>query len=260
MNLLIILGVVLVGLGTYLTILGSQKKSDNSERKILSEIEKTREKTESRIKEILDTSELSDKQQEEIEKVKNEFDDWASELKSSLEKKKIEIQKSELTVNENSIELNDKYRYLYTNYFNSISSIIDAINSKIDYNIQYDIPDLPQNVFNSEYKEYLATVFFNNNIQWNISFRPNEKTSMSPFPSIWLFIVKNDKDHSREELDIFSIRFEPEKNIYGLILVQNNYLNLKSFNFENLMVNYYPLDQVNDFSKTLIELQIITEY
>ena len=260
MNLLIILGIIAIAIGTYLTFLGVFRRSNVSENRILKEIERTQKQTESKIDNILTADELSVQQREEIKLVRNEFDDWAKNLKNNLEKKKIEYQKAELDNKEERFELNIKWRYLYVNYFDGCRKIIEAINKNSEYNIEYSFPDLPENIFLENYEKYFATIDFKNNIQWQFSFTPAKGTDQSLFPSIFIYIIKSSENSRAEWLDAFSILFHPEEKTFRTILLLNNYLNVDAIDMKRWYNEPFDLNQMDSFMKSIVELQLIKDY
>lgn len=259
-TLILVIGIFFIAGGTLLTIYGPLKKSKESEARILKEIERTQEQTDSRISEALKSNDLSAEKKEEIEAIGNEFDEWAKGLKGDFEQKKIELQKVELDDQANRIELNKKWKHIYVDFFGNMSQLIDAVNNNLGYNIVYNFPAFPENIFNTDYQDYIATIDFTNNIQWGISFHARESSDYSIFPNIRVYIRRLDQNNFPHTLDEFVIALEPGTDEYLLFLRRNDYLNLSAINVNQQHRTPYNYSSILKKMQEIIELQLIEEY
>ncbi len=91
MNLTIIIGIILIAVGTFLTYFGSQKKAKDSEDRIIQKINQTEIKLENVLKE----ENLSDDAKKKVIKIENEFVGWAENIFQHINIRRLEITKNE---------------------------------------------------------------------------------------------------------------------------------------------------------------------
>lgn len=131
----------------------------------------------------------------EISEIHSEFDDWAKDYIHRVGKKKIEIAEADLSDEKLKQELNDEWENCYKSCINVIRNISISVKQNINSNIEYDIPNLPQSIYDKDFYNYYAKIKFNEDYIWYISF-----AGMHPkdgIPTINLSVI--DEDYKRDE-------------------------------------------------------------
>lgn len=244
MNIYIVFGIIIIGLGTLLIYYGSGKNDKQSQKEITDKIEDTQKK----IEQLKSDSNVN---QTELTKVENEFDKWAEEFIGCKEKKKLELEKTIIGNKESRINLNSFWRPQLKEYLIETKKLISAYNSKANDSIQLEIPDLPDNIFLSNSNPYKAKITFRPDIIWEISIVPANNFSQKEMVDFQIKIIKDTLqkyDSDTEELAIVL----NEKRIQ-IVILKNTRLNLKNIPeiFE------YTDGRLKEIARLLVENQLL---
>lgn len=249
MNWLIILGIIVIGSGTYLIYLGTDLTNKKSQKDIVKKIENTQSSIES-LKNLARDDSLDIK----IKNVETEFNEWADDFLKNIETKKLKIEKKKITTLESRIEESKKWLPGYKNFLDVIKKSLDAFNLKTKSNIKYNLPQIPNNIFINSEINYTGTIFFKNNIIWEIAIIPPDEMDNNYKPGAFIYMydknVMSEKYINRQSqaTDILYLSSSEDSKIYYLKLRNNK------FNFDYLESDWIDTNPEKTFSKVAIDL------
>lgn len=209
MNWITILGIAIIGIGTLLTYYGSSLSSNKDKKEIIEKLDNFNQNIEKIKTENIPKSEKTEK----LNKIKSEFDSWAEQFMKNIDEKKIALVKNEVSISEQKVQLNNHWRYLYVNFFTSLSKMVNAYNRvNAESTILFkENPDLPNNIYNAKIDKFKVIVQFNTKIYWTIFLRVTEPIDNAVIPSIE--ILTSDKEHANIMLSgDLSLRLYPMRN------------------------------------------------
>jgi len=217
MNFYIILGIILIALGTLFTYYGSHVKT-----KAVNEISK--KEISGKIEEVLTEIEGVKKSQDDetkkqdVEKIEDEFKIWAKDFVQNLDKKKVDFEKKKIENKQLELELSSKWRQMYVIVFEYIKSLIKAFNQQSEGNISYNFPKVvPKNIFLEDFDKYQVKITFNSDNLWIISLRIPDIIDGKTIP-----VIKIDHYNEEKGIDVYSftchisIHFDLDDNKIGV--------------------------------------------
>ncbi|MCC9137157.1 hypothetical protein ACFSKU_20875 [Pontibacter silvestris] len=119
MNIYIVIGILIIAIGTFIMYVGSGKSSDKSQKEILEKFEETQHKIDA-LKSSPNTN------SKEIAKIEDEFNEWANDFIKTKDLKKLDLEKKGLDVKSNRIVLSSKWKPQLDSFFSSLKSMIDV--------------------------------------------------------------------------------------------------------------------------------------
>lgn len=256
MNWLIILGIVVIGFGTYFIYLGTDLNNQKSQENLVKKIEQTQSTIEN-LKNLPKDDSLKTK----IVDIENEFHKWADEFLKNKETKKLLVEKQKLSSKEKRINLSDKWLPGYIAFFDVLKKSIDAYNYKTNSKIEYNIPSIPRNIFVDFEKEYSCFIIFKVDVIWELIIGPPKKLEKEYFPEVYLYIYdrnalnKDFLDKKSSATDILSLLFYSSNSKMGI----HKFINTR-FNLEYLKPTYditTPEETLSEIARDLIEAQLL---
>ncbi len=244
MNIYIIIGIIVIGIGTLLIYYGSGKNDRQSQQEITDKIEDTQRK----IEQLKSNSNVN---QEDLVIVENEFANWAKDFVESKEHKKLELEKSVLGEKESRLKLNSLWKPQLNGFLQETKNLILAYNSNTGDSINFEIPDLPENIFLSKTDQYKAKIIFRPDVRWEISIAPAGEYSQNAMIDFRIEIYNDtlDKYESKTEFLAFVLNI---KRIQ-IVTIKNSRLNLK-----NIAETFEFSDNIlQEIARTLIENQLL---
>ena len=241
---LIVLGIVVVGFGTFLIYLGGSKGDEERHRDISSKIQETQDQIEQ-----LKSDPGVDRK--EIKDIESEFSSWASKLVEGKEQKKLELEKVELSSKQDRAELTSIWRPRILLFFDRIQRLIEAYNLKSGESITCAMPPLPSNLFGAESGGYTAKIFFREDIVWVFSFIPADALAKDAMASFQLKMYKSRDIRMENQVDFISIELGDGR--IAIHVHENN-----RFNFSQIPESYAQSDTVLiGVANDLIENQLV---
>jgi len=182
MNWIIIIGIVIIALGTFLIYYGSSLSSSKDKKEIKGYIDSVNQN----INQIQADNIPQAEKEEKIKKIESEFDLWAKQFIHSKEGKRIAFDKNEISLRELKDKLNNQWRELYVKFFTSISQMIKAFNQATGKSIILlkENPNLPINIYDAKPENFKVIIQFNSNVYWNIWLKISEPIEEPKIPSI----------------------------------------------------------------------------
>ena len=244
MNIYIIAGIVIIGLGTLLVYYGSGKNDKESQEEITDKIEDTQRK----IEELKSDPTISYK---DIMEVENEFTAWADDFLEKKEQKKLELEKTNIGEKETRIELDSFWRPQIDEFLTETNNILSAYSSKSGDSIDFDIPVLPKNIFHVHADPYKANINFRKDIIWQIIIAPAKEHSRNSMVNFEIKIYKDTRDEFDSFTEHLSFLLNPER--VQIVTLKNTRFNLKTIP----EVSEYSNTILKDIARALIENQLL---
>ncbi|TSA25830.1 MAG: hypothetical protein D4R68_08205 [Ignavibacteriales bacterium] len=238
MNWIMILGIIVIAIGTFLTYLGSNYQSN----KVSDDIKEKIQDTNAKIAALQKEPSIN---KEAVDKLDNEFSSWATEFIKNKDSQKLHYEKEILDNKGKELSLNKEWVPFYNCFFETLKNLLNAYNKSSKNKIAYEIPQLPDNLFSERINEFVAEIKFSKNIVWKISLRLNR---LDILPYIDINVENNSKDTGC--LTIVAL-IRSRKNIRVLKNNQNIFIT-------NNLMEEYDLDNYTNSLKTI--LKIIVEY
>lgn len=193
MHPLIIIGIILVAVGTGLTIFGGvlQNRVDS--------VKTTQIVTEKIDNAMEKMSELKSEDTVDItqaEEVLDEFSEWAEEFLSNRGAKKLEIERARLSTLEDEIKQTNKTRVFLGNSFSTIEGILLAYSKQSGDPIDIQLPSsIPENVYRAKCE---GIIKFSDDVEWKVQVSARSASEEPSFlifsdSSFLLLSVNNDK-------------------------------------------------------------------
>ena len=251
MSYLIIIGIILLAIGSFVTYLGSKKDNDESQQVLIDKINAFRVELNNAQNDQTNESDKVSK----INEITNEFDSWATSLKENLSEIKLSYNKSELEFSEKELKLNKEWRSFYLDIFKNIESMVLSINKNLDKKnkiiITKPVP-FPTSLFRNEEQEYNLIIKFDEYNFWIVSlYRFYMKHNNSNLPNIEISF-----EDSVENLE----NLVPQ-NFMALIIVKDSVGYEKKGIFKHIDVTKFSqklnIDNINEILKDCMQFQIV---
>lgn len=255
MNWLIMIGIIVIGFGTYFIYLGTDLNNKKSQQDLVKKIEHTQS-----IIEDLKTIPNDDSLVTKIADVEKEFHNWADEFIKNKESKKLFVEKKKVSSLEERIEVSNEWLPGYKAFFDVIKKSIEAYNSKTNSEIVYDIPIIPDNIFINSDHNYSAFIVFRENIIWEFIISPPKEFDINYFPDVSLDIYNKNvlnkewivkQSSLTDKLSILS--YSDEK--LGIHAIKNTRLNLAYLKTGYVITN--SKETLIEIARDLIEAQLL---
>ncbi len=236
MNWIMILGIILIAIGTFLTYLGSNLQSNKVSDEIKGKIQDTNAKIAALQKEPSINKEA-------VDKLDNEFSAWATELIKNKDSQRLHYEKDILDIKGKELSLSKEWLTFYNFFFETLKNLLDAYNRTAKNLITYEIPPLPNNLFSESINNFVANIKFSKQISWNIIL----SKEISEIPSINITVINESKNIGGLSIAPMSIT---DKVMY--------IFKDKDIFMTNDLLSKYDLGDYKNSLKTI--LKIIVEY
>ena len=293
MNLIIVVGILLIAIGTYLTIVRTHGKNDGSKKEIknnkgvkyknliiiigvtfiaigtyltIAGAQKENDVANSEIKvklqetkdEIEALRKRSNIDTNEINKIDNEFNAWAKDLIENRESYNIRREKEILENKNTKINVSNKWFYIYNYFFSTLNRMIDAFNSNSEKKILKEIPNLPKNLFSEEADSFYVTLEFKKDLIWIIYLQQFHMSREIEPPIITIKVIDDPKLF--QDKDLF--RIFPHSLSISIFPAHNSILidPYAKWKFKNLAEEYDIKDyqiSINEILETILRDQIL---
>lgn len=244
----LILGIILVGCGTYLTISENYNKGDRDSTELKKEFKKEIQSTKETIKGLYQKSEISN---EDVTKIDTEFTSWANEFIRNIDYYKLKNEKKIIENKNNQITLNEKWLPFYQDFFITLGRMIETLNIQSTSKISKNIPTIPYHLFSKSASQFIAKIKFPNNVVL-IFILQNRLTYLSnSLPSIEIFEAKPelfDKqfEFNKEYIPMGGLGIEP--------LPERSKIRIDQL-FSDLKISELKPDyDLNDYHKSIKEI------
>jgi hypothetical protein len=209
-NLIIAAGVVLIGLGTWMTIHGARL---NSKRDSV-EVEQRIDAAVSRMDQLAKSAAPDSQRAQQMQEVQDEFSIWAEKFKREAPQKKLEWEKSQLNQRTVEMSVSQKWRPYVQKTVGMLRRAIEAYNVRSDSKVELNETPTPENICSGSSTD-LATVVFSPSVAWRLQCFIDRPVTESTSPSVLIYFV--DKP-DRLGGSYVAISFDAAKNtfrIYG---------------------------------------------
>lgn len=258
-NKFIILGVVINTFGLFLMAKGTLLSGKKDKNEIIKKFNEFRKEIK-----IIKGSTTNIESLHKIDEIENEFDEWAEAFVGDFESKKVELAKNEILLKEREIKLTKEWRHIYQYIIETIRGMLVAYNQKSINKIEFNLPEIPNDLFGKEIELFEGFIIFNEKVGWKISLSINKPYDDDDLPDFWIrFYFQNpSKGNITESIKGFEsskvlvLSINPNKKI--LSFWENNY-NIRVGDHKreySISKNEYKTP-IKDLFKTLIEYQII---
>lgn len=163
MNIFVLLGILLVAIGTGVMVYGSHGAMEASQETTTRQVESRIDDALIRMDEIASTGDPG--VQSALLKVESDFSEWASDFLSSRTDREVEVGRARLESRASDLELSRELAPYYRSFLRDLSDRIDALNARTDLNVKYDIGPLNDDFLS---QEYTGTVRFSDSVEWKL--------------------------------------------------------------------------------------------
>ena len=253
MNWIMIIGIVFITFGTFLTYLGSNYQSNKVSDEIKEKIQMTNDKIEELQKGPGDNK-------ESLNKIDNEFKSWATDFIKNKDSHKYKYEKENLDTKIKEATLSKEWVSFYEYFFESLNSLIMAYNETSSKKILTKISKIPANLYTESAKDFIAKIKFSNDLIWIITLKVTQPFDNNNIPSIEIH---------KEQSELFDKDIKPSTDFiiwgdlsiiplpdYSKIRVERS---RKEFLTKELKSEYDLHDykiSVKQLLKTIIEFQL----
>jgi hypothetical protein len=253
---LVVLGVIINAIGLFVMTVGSLISSKKDKSEIIEKISGFREEISTVKSSIASRESLHD-----VEKIENEFNEWAESFVGNFESKAIERQKNEILLKETEINLSKKWRHVYQYVFEVIRQMLEAYNQKAKNKIEFKVPELPINLYGEEANSFKSFIVFDENTVWTIKLspvRPHDRKENIPSIDISFFLGDSARKdaQSRTGFNCIILFINPKEESIGLqkIFLTNLIGDVK--NSYSISANEYKAS-IRELFTTLIEYELV---
>lgn len=232
MNVSIIIGILLVALGTGLTsfsiiigillnalgmgimVYGQLVKSKVDSAEVSRVLQDKVDDVLKRIDEV-QGGEKNEASVEKIQQIEQEFINWAADFLKNRELRKVEMARTELDSVDAQLRVSDEWRPIFEYVLKTIDSMTKAYNAESGETIKIDFPALPPNLYSEEAIKYGGTVIFPNKAVWHILFLASSPPKKENPPSMYVDFSK--EGDSVRLISYFLISYLNEKSFRSYI-------------------------------------------
>jgi len=257
MSFIIIIGIVLIAIGSFITYAGSKKDSDKSQQEINYKLDSFNKKLDT----VSQSNLSSIDKQKKVEKIKSEFDGWAKDLIDNYSELELSHEKKVLENLEIKLEINKIWSPIFSKAFFDLIQMVESVNKNIPSNkisIHSSNAVFPKDIFSDEAKTYCQIFGFKE--KYFLRIRIYLQKSVIQIPTLYL-TLHNDLDQAKKDFNAvgeLSMNFLSDNKFY---LHKNGTFNLFKFNSANEenIGDYprYPISEITDFFKAIIQYQFV---
>lgn len=254
MSYLIVIGIILLSIGSFVTYLGSKNENDESQKQVNDKLDNFNKKLDA----ISNSSLTPVEKEKKISTIKSEFDIWAKQLHNNYSELVLLHDKKILSASEEKLVKNKKWIPIFRNFFDKLIQMIKSINKETSFNtikIHSSSSTFPRDVFTDEVEEYFKILEFSTEdfLKVKVSYLKSQKkhipflnfecyddfeeakTDFGPRNQLTIFFNDDDTFHISTEGSFDTIEFELSK--------ENN--------------SKCSIDNITDLLKKIIQHQLI---
>ncbi len=199
-------------------------------------------------------------QQPQLEAIQEEFADWAAEFQKNRTTKELQLAQSKLDAQAKAIERTRPVRELFSHAVDVVRGSLDAYTSHTGTKITYDLPVIPDDIFEKRQVEWEGSVRFTEQVGWALSI--GDLSGDTVYLSIRTQELPHDPDkdsYDSDELSIYSeLESSGDKVIWRTSPTRPNYATAPG-----LSVREIPLADHQTMTKVirnLVETQLLVTY
>jgi hypothetical protein len=183
-----ILGVVIVAIGTYVVHYGDRRESKADARRTdekLSEIQRR----------IASAKEVASSPQEaqKLDSIGQEFREWAADFVRNKERNKLEVERTRIGKVESQLEKSEVWRPVLALFLETIRRSVEAYAAETGKPLTVSFPPLPTNLYDKN-TAYTGIVDFGSKIRWTLELDRASDRRLMEFPAIWVRLHRGSKE------------------------------------------------------------------
>jgi hypothetical protein len=199
----IIVGILLNALGMGIMVYGQLVKSKVDSAEVSRVLQDKVDNVLKRIDEVRE-GETDEASVGKIQQIEEEFKNWASEFLKNRELRKVELARTELDSVDVQLKVSNEWRPIFEYVLTTIESMAKAYNAKSGETIKVDFPSIPPNLYSEEASNYGGRVIFQNKVVWLVRFLSSKPPKKENPPQM---IISFQKDEAKGYLgSYFSIK------------------------------------------------------
>jgi hypothetical protein len=187
MNTHIIVGVLLVALGTGVMIYGQWTKSKADSTALETKVDGVLQRIDS-----IRSGTTDPTKEAELAQVEDDFTQWATDFLRNREQKRIALQRSGLASVEEELRVSAQWRPIYQYVLDTVTNLARAYSAATNEPVVVSLPPLPDNFYGTRISDYGGKVAFPNKIVWHVGFRSDERARADQGPNMLIFIGTDD--------------------------------------------------------------------
>ncbi|TKJ42117.1 hypothetical protein CEE37_00125 [candidate division LCP-89 bacterium B3_LCP] len=256
MNLYIYIGLILIALGTGLTIYGGfvRNKIEN---------DKTRHTFNQKIEEVKSkiddakSSDLSDSVsvKDSLLVIEQDFQDWANEFLGTFEARKLDFKKMKLSEVDREITASKKARPVFDFLLNTIQNLTNVYREELGLKIESDFLNIPENLYHDDLKGSLfGKIKYSEDVIWKMGIYASREVE-GELPSFHIE-VDNSYDDNLHQGRISTLRFGLDEPGELVTVRRSEYFPLKVDIQDTIPISEYK-KEFPAIVKKLVEMQIL---
>ena len=255
MSFIIVIGIILIAIGSLITFFGSKKDSDKSQQIVIDKIDAFSKE----LNKVKNDSSNGLEKASKIDELTNEFDTWAVNLKENYPEIKLSYHKLEVEFSEKELKLNKEWKPFYLEVFKNIEKMIVSINKHLNEKDKIVLTKnslLPQSLFNKTEPTLIWILKFNENNFWKIElYRYNMQNDKLNLPDIQILFEDNlDKLNNLENV------IAP-RNLMRLMITNDSIKCEVKGKFRYIDINRFSndpsIENINEILKTCLQYQLV---
>jgi len=252
MHPLIVLGIIIIAIGTFILYLGSMRQSNQVNEEIQKKLNMTSDKIDSLKKD-------PGINKESINEIDDEFNSWAKDFTNNKNAHQLNFEKENLDIQKKQNDLSIEWRPMYIYFTQTLKNLLDAFNQNNDWKIVYSIPELPNNLFSEEFQNYVIKLKFNDRQSMLMAFFSSRSTAL---PNIYIANIYNknifekEKKYSVTDVGLGGLTISPDIEVNEIrIYIIEHYYPLLKLKGDYSLKDYEK--SIKEILKTIIEYKIV---
>lgn len=255
MNWQIVIGVVLIGVGTLFTLVGGQRFSkkdsdaiDNKVQQVLTKIDEVKGAT-------------APAQQQQLRAIKEEFADWAAEFQRDRVTKQLKLSQSKLDAQAKAIERTLPVRRLFSHALEVLRESLDAYSAHTGAKISHELPAVPDDIFEQHGGgDWRGTVQFSDDLSWRLHIgRTSDGTMILSIVAQSLLVDPRRDESNDDRLSIFADLESPvNKEGWSTLPSGPNFTTAPGLNQDTRALT--DREALTAVIKSLVETQLLLTY
>lgn len=199
MNGIVILGILLVALGTGVMLYGSHRANQASQERTTHQVEDQIDKALDRMSAI--AAEGDPAVQGALRSVEDQFASWASDFLSSRSDREVEVGRARLESQASDLEASRHLAPYFRAFLGDLRDRIAAVNARASLNINYDLAPLNDDFLATR---YLGTVTFSDSVKWEV------KAGRQPFGDYASLTIAKQQEDDYDLSEYSAVALSPE--------------------------------------------------
>jgi hypothetical protein len=203
MNWQIVLGLLLIAVGSLLTLVGGRTMAQRDSKPLEEKVQQVL----TRIDEVRASADTTEGQAR-LDRIGEEFLTWAKQFGENRVSKRLEFEEARLRSSAQRFANSRVARPVIAFGVSVLRKSIDAYNANAERHITYEFPNLPENLSSTDTMPWQGAVVFADDVAWNV--RVPSVSPLSAIPELLIDFGKK-PNVSEPRLDFFLISIEPTK-------------------------------------------------